>query len=137
MEEKNLVALPDYIVEYLEYVKKFLSVRGALLVNIGSNLFDKDKISNYLSDSSNQEKFIHAWVNGYKVEEKKFLVRLKNIDDIYCYLNYNEEEKLFFINSKTKSQSSKTEFTKEFLEKNSFGWMLDCEGVELIEVDND
>lgn len=65
------------MVEYLEFVKKFLSVRSALFVNIESFGGNKDKVMNYLSDSSNQEKFVYACVNGYKVEEKNFLLKLE------------------------------------------------------------
>lgn len=133
MEEKNLVTLPDFMVEYLEFVKKFLSVRSALFVNIESFGGNKDKVMNYLSDSSNQEKFVYACVNGYKVEEKKFLVKVRNCSNANC-LNYNTNEKIFTFNTEEESRYHKTHFTREFLEKNYFGWVFNCEGMLVIEV---
>ena len=137
MEEKNLVTLPYYMVEYLEFAKKFLSIKGALNLYKESFKGDKDKVNNFLSDSSNQEKFVNAWVNGYKVEEKKFLVKFKNLGDVYGYLNYEREAKNFKLSSKDESKYFQTIFTKKFLEENGFGWVFDSEGVNVIEVEND
>lgn len=137
MEEKNLITLPYHMVEYLEFAKKFLSIKGALNVYKESFKGDKDKVNNFLSDSSNQEKFVNAWVNGYKVEEKKFLVKFKNLGDVYGYLNYEREAKNFKLSSKDNSIYFQTIFTKTFLEENGFGWVFNSEGVKIIEVEND
>ena len=98
---------------------------------------EKDDFYHWVNNSKNS---IITLVNmhqfGYEViKVKNFFVRLKNIDNLYCYLNYNKEEKLFYINSKVESLSVKTKFTKEFLKKNSFGWVFDCPGVEVEEVE--
>lgn len=95
----------------------------------------KKYMDDYFIISSNQEKFALAWVNGYKVEEKNFLVKFKNFGDVYCYLNYDNEEKIFSLSNIDESVYFKTHFTKKFLEENGFGWVFDSEGVELIEVD--
>ena len=64
--------------------------------------------------------------------------QLKNMaDKCGYYLNYNKKEENFLFNSNTETSIYKTKFTKEFLEENGFGWVLTCEGVELIEVEND
>ena len=137
MEEKNLVTLPYYMVEYLEFAKKFLSIKGALNLYKESFKGDKDKVNNFLSDSSNQEKFARAWLDGYKVEEKKFLIKYKGFSNIYCYLNYEREAKIFNLSSKDNSVYFQTIFTKKFLEENGFGWVFSSEGVQIIEVEND
>lgn len=74
------------------------------------------------------------WVQGRR---KKFLIKFKNLGDVYGYLNYEVEAKIFKLSSKDESKYFQTQFTKEFLEKNSFGWVFDCEGINIIEVDND
>lgn len=66
MEEKNLVALPDKVADYIEYMKgNNYTLKGALnvVLDIGE---PKKIIENYLEYSTNQEKFALAWVNGYK-----------------------------------------------------------------------
>lgn len=137
MEEKNLVALPDKVADYIEYMKgNNYTLKGALnvVLDIGE---PKKFIENYLEYSTNQEKFALAWVNGYKREEKFYIVKFKNLGDVYGYLNYEKEEKIFKLSSKDNSVYFQTIFTKKFLEENGFGWVLTCEGVELIEVEND
>lgn len=71
------------------------------------------------------------------MEEKKFLIKFKNLEDVYSYLNYGIEEKIFKLSSKDESKCFKTIFTEKFLEENGFGWVFDSEGVNIIEVEND
>lgn len=137
MDEKILVALPEHIADYLEYMKSFkYSIMGALNMTTSKYVSD-GVVRGWLDDSNNQEKFVRAWLDGYKVEEKKFLVKFKNIGNVYGYLNYEREEKIFKLSSKDESKYFQTKFTKKFLEENYFGWLFNCDGVELIEVEND
>lgn len=137
MEEKDLVKLPDEVAQYLEYMKRNnYTLLGSLKVSCVTDKFT-DYMDDYFSVGSNQEKFALAWINGYKVEEKKFLVKFKNLGDVYGYLNYEVEAKIFKLSSKDESKYFQTQFTREFLEKNSFGWVFNSEGVNIIEVEND
>lgn len=137
MDEKILVTLPEHIANYLEYMKSFkYSIMGALNMTTSKYVSD-GVVRGWLDDSNNQEKFVRAWLDGYKVEEKKFLVKFKNLGNIYGYLNYDREEKIFKLSSKDESKYFQTKFTKKFLEENYFGWLFNCDGVELIEVEND
>lgn len=134
MEEKNLVTLPYKVAEYLEYMKeKNYTLTGALNVVIGQ-VETKKFMNDYLDYGSNQEKFALAWLNGYKREEKFYLVKFKNLGDVYGYLNYAREEKIFKLSSKDESEYFQTKFTKTFLKENGFGWVINCEGVKLFEV---
>lgn len=135
MEEKNLVKLPVMVFNYLKYMKSYnYTLLGALKIVSGEKE-TKNFMEKYFTNSDNQETFALAWINGCKVEEQKFLVKFKNLGDVYGYLNYEVEGKFFRLSSKDESKYFQTQFTREFLEKNSFGWVIDCEGVELIEVD--
>ena len=137
MEEKNLVALPVRAFNYLKYMKNNnYTLIGALKVCIGEG-DTKNFMEDYFDNYHNQETFALAWINGCKVDEQKFLVKFKNLGDVYGYLNYEVEGKIFKLSSKDESKYFQTQFTKEFLEKNSFGWVFDCEGIKLIKVDND
>ena len=137
MEEKNLIELPDKVADYLEYMKENnYTLKGALNVVIGQGE-TKKFMDNYLRYGTNQEKFALAWVNGHKREEKFYIVKFKNLGDVYGYLNYEIEAKNFKLSSKDESKYFQTKFTKKFLGENDFGWVLTCEGVELIEVEND
>lgn len=137
MEEKNLIELPDKVADYLEYMKENnYTLKGALNVVIGQGE-TKKFMDNYLEYGTNQEKFALAWVNGHKREEKFYIVKFKNLGDVYGYLNYEIEAKNFNLSSKDESKYFQTIFTKKFLEENGFGWVFDSEGVNVIEVEND
>jgi hypothetical protein len=137
MEEKNLVLLPEEVVEYLDFMKeKNYTLKGVLNVVIGEVRIKKF-MNDYLGNEKNQEKVALAWLNGYKTKEKNFIVKFKNMDDSYSYLNYKQDECVFTLSTLQETPFYKTKFTKEFLGKNGFGWVLTCEGVELIEVEND
>lgn len=137
MEEKNLVTLPSKVADYLESMKKIgINLRGALNV-VNSSDETKKFMGDYLAYGENQEKFSLAWVNGHKREEKFYLVKFKNLGNVYGYLNYDIEAKNFKLSSKDESKYFQTTFTKKFLEENGFGWVFDSEGTQIIEVDND
>lgn len=137
MEEKNLVELPDKVAKYLEYMRKGnYTLLGALGVR-ANDKYAKNLIGDYFGSNYNQEKFARAWLDGYKTKEKNFIVKFKNFGDVYCYLNYEREAKIFKLSSKDNSVCFQTIFTKKFLEENGFGWVFDSEGVHIIEVEND
>lgn len=137
MEEKILVTLPKDVADYLQYMKdKNYTLIGALQ-RTNAKLKDKILMTEFLNIAENQEKFARAWLDGYKVEEKIFLVKFKNFDGDNSYLDYSCKEKIFNLRNKIETKVNKTHFTKTFLEENGFGWVFDSEGVQIIEVEND
>lgn len=81
--------------------------------------------------NNNIELFARAWVDGYTVEkEPKYTVKIKAVNQ---YLLRNTDENfLGFVQSRLKSK-----FTRKELEDADFGWVFDCEGIELEEVQDD
>ena len=84
----------------------------------------------FCEDEKNRQNiFADAWINGYHIEkEKRYYVKLKAVDQ---YLVRNEDENfLGFLQSRLKSK-----FTRKQLEQAELGWVFDCPGVEIEEVD--
>lgn len=77
----------------------------------------------------NRKRLIKAILFGYEVEkEKRYWVKLKAVDQ---YLVSAKDEKfLGFLQSKLRSK-----FTRKELEDLGFGWVFDCEGIEIEEVE--
>ena len=136
--EKPVV--PQYVAGWIKYCK-FTNV------NLGRALFISDidfynyesqedcsKLKEFLGTETNQETFALAWTLGYEVEkEPKYEVRIKGIDYKYCVLKngdywYFGED---WVDKKIKTQS----FTRKELEDADFGWVFDCPGVEVKEVE--
>lgn len=73
---------------------------------------------------------------GYTVEEeKRYLVKIIGIKDYDSYLNYRKEEKVWTIESKMEVDSIRTAHTRKEIEQAGFGWVFDCEGIEIEEVE--
>lgn len=83
------------------------------------------------NEKNRQNIFADAWINGYHIEkEKRYYVKLKAVDQ---YLVRNEDENfLGFLQSRLKSK-----FTRKQLEQAELGWVFDCPGVEIEEVQDD
>lgn len=79
--------------------------------------------------NANRDAFARAWLDGYEVnKEKRYLVKLKAVDQYL--VSVKDEKFLGFLQSKLRSK-----FTRKELEDLGFGWVFDCEGVEVEEVE--
>lgn len=129
-QELNKVLLPSFIDDWIfecQLLRDF-SLRSALdSTNIHLYAKNGKVVKKWLNDRKNQELFAKAWLTDYDAEkEPKYKVKVKNTDD---YLNETEIGFHFFDNGK----NNKT-FTRNELEYSDFAWVLDCPGIELVEV---
>lgn len=73
---------------------------------------------------------------GYAVEkEKRYLVKIVGMDNINGYLSYNKKLKKWFFGIASESRPYRSKHTRKELEEAGFGWVFDCEGIELEEVE--
>lgn len=132
--EKPVV--PQYVANWYEGNKEYLDYNIWEFIKHW-DMQPEDEFKKWMIDDDKNP--IITLVNmhqfGYEVEkETKYIVKFKNVRSVYIYLNYDKENKVFTFNNERETESIKTKFTKEFLEKNSFGWVFDCPGVEVKEV---
>ena len=72
---------------------------------------------------------------GYEVEEeKRYLVKLKGVVCNSMVLKHNINEDTWYMSNKTNYTDLKSYHTKKELEEANFGWVFDCEGIEIEEV---
>ena len=77
-----------------------------------------------------------AWLDGYEIEqEKRYLVKIIGITDYNSYLNYHKKEDKWTIESSMDTDTIRTKHTSEQLELAGFGWVFDCPGIEIEEVE--
>ena len=122
LDEPQKVKVPQFVADWITHSK-----------NIGSSLFgamsifeENFEIKKWMQWAENQETFALAWIFGYEVEEEKqYLVKIKATKH---YLVKDGNGKIFF------SLAFKGYFTKKELEEAGFGWVFDCEGIEIEEV---
>ncbi|WP_075567982.1 DUF1642 domain-containing protein [Streptococcus timonensis] len=77
----------------------------------------------------NRKRLIKAILDGYEVnKEKRYLVKLKAVDQYL--VSIKDENFLRFLQSRLRSK-----FTRKELEQVGFGWVFNCEGIEVEEVE--
>ena len=76
----------------------------------------------------NRKRLIKAILDGYEVDkEKRYLVKIKAVEQYL--VSIKDENFLGFLQSRLRSK-----FTRKELEEANFGWVFDCEGIEIEEV---
>lgn len=73
---------------------------------------------------------------GYEVEkEKRYLVKMKGVDSRTNYLYYGVGSKSWLFKTKFIDGNFRRSHTRKELEQDNFGWVFDCPGVEIEEVE--
>lgn len=72
---------------------------------------------------------------GYEVEkEPRYTVKIKGVFGYSKYLNRDTKTQTWLFASKTELERFRAHHTRKELEDADFGWVFDCEGVEVKEV---
>lgn len=127
LDEPEKVKVPQCVAEKIEYFKK---TGDWDLFQAMDYLFGKKEIREWLEDKNNQETFARAWLDGYEVEkEKRYLVTLKNRQPL---VKSQSGSTLYFSQDIT---AGNYKGTQKELEEADFGWVFDCPGIEIEEVE--
>ena len=131
--ELNKVKVPQYIADKIEYCKESSDWD---LFQAMDYCFNFRECSSWLENNNNQEIFAQAWIFGYEVEEeKRYLVKVKGIDTNFNFLNRHRNENYWIFSSKDKDTLYQTHHTQKELEDAGFGWVFDCPGIKIEEVE--
>ena len=60
---------------------------------------------------------------------------MNGVNDYGCYLNKGLLSKEYFWESKAEIGGCRTKHTRKQLENDDFGWVFDCPGIEIEEVE--
>ena len=122
-KKSNKVVIPQFVAKWLEDCKEKEQ-------SLYSALQDCDSVNNWLDIEGNEDLFARAWLDGYEVEwEKRYKVKLKNTDDYLAKTNNDDYH--FYSNIYIQNRKH----TRKELEDAGFGWVFDCEGAEVQEVE--
>ena len=135
LDEPQKVTIPQFVAGWMNYCK----LTGVDLYHafemgdlyLGNYAYQKDypKLKGYFESENNQETFARAWLDGYTVEEKRYLVSLRNGQPLVK----TPLGKDFYFNQNILAEKYKA--TRKELEQAGFGWVFDCPGVEIEEVE--
>lgn len=142
LDEPQKPVVKQFVADWIEYCKNtnVTLVRALLVEEVDlynyANQKDSKKLKEFLKVKENQEIFARAWLDGYEIEEeKRYLVKMKGVNDYGCYLNKGLLSKKYFLESKAEICGCRTKHTRKQLEDDDFGWVFDCPGIEIEEVE--
>jgi len=133
LDEPQRVTVPQIVADYIEYTK---ATDWDLQEAMDDVAYEDNKdLRKWFND--NIETFARAWLDGYKVEkEKRYLVKMKNLRALFCYLAYIPDEGYWTLMA-SGGESIVIKHTRKQLEEAGFGWVFDCPGIEIEEVEDD
>lgn len=131
LDEPQKVTIPQFVADWIEQRKD----EGWKLSQMFLQANLEEKYGRWIVD--NQETFARAWLDGYTVEkEKRYYVRFKGMESgDFNYLNFIKFQHAWVLSSLKIDKKFRTEHTKKQLEEAGFGWVFDCEGIEIEEVE--
>ena len=128
-QELNKPVIPQFVADWIEEGRKHCEDVSDLF---GFD-FTNEEIGNWFLQEKPFDLVARAWLDGYEVEkEKRYIVKLKNNTKEVDYLVDTVNNGFrFYSTIYTKYRAH----TRKELEDAGFGWVFDCPGIEIEEVE--
>lgn len=132
LDEPQKVKVPQFVADWITHSKNIgRSLFGAM------SIFEENfEIKKWMQWAENQETFARAWLDGYEVEEeKRYKVVMPNVSSsggVLTCIKYDDS--WIWIDTLGTIVEGRTHTRKE-LEEAGFGWVFNCEGIEIEEVE--
>lgn len=151
LDEPEKVTIPQFVTDWIRKCKTFKSFAVSLSFALQPSVWEANGLSGecieWLTDAENQETFARAWLDGYTIEEeKKYKITLLNRNDGDLYLvnqnadladKYGHFSPVVLLFTKGTNFSEKCyKLTKKEVVSHDFGWVFDCPGIKIEEVDD-
>lgn len=135
LDEPQKPAVPQFVADWYEENKDDFEGNLFRCINTISSMYEDEELNdfeNWVIEAHTEpfQTLVNMHQFGYEVEkEKRYTVRLKYTDDYLVKTNNGDYR--FYNNIYTKSRKH----TRKEIENARFGWMFDCEGIEVKEVE--
>ena len=129
LDESEKIKIPQFVADWIEEKRDMGWKLAQMLLQADLN----EQYGRWVVD--NQETFARAWLDGYEVEkEKRYLVKIKG-DIKENMLVYGEVVGRYFFTKSYSLSNARYPHTRKELEQAGFGWVFDCPGIEIEEVE--
>lgn len=128
--EREKVAIPQFVADWIEVCKEHLTSSLYLAMTPSFLKSNNQGIELTLWIKKNEETFARAWLDGYEIEkQKRYVVTLKNRQPLVK----SQSGSILYFSQDITDENYKV--TKKELEEANFGWVFDCPGIEIEEVE--
>ncbi len=136
LNEPEKVTLPKFVADLIKYAKEHDWDLEDTFQDIVDNDGSSDIYQWYYTNSDNMDKLARAWLDGYEVEkEKRYRVKMKNIHSYSSTLKLDDITGEYFFGNEVQMCASSSNHTRKELEQAGFGWVFECPGMEVEEVE--
>lgn len=133
LDEPEKVKVPQFVDDVIEGAREQSPELEDALHYACSN--GSQEFTEWYQKKSNRDLFARAWLDGYEVEEeKRYRVRFKGLDKDLEYLNFKHGH-VWVFSDNIENEEYRTAHTRKELEDAGFGWVFDCPGIEIEEVE--
>lgn len=134
LDEPEKVKVPQFVDDVIEGAREHSPELEDALHYACSN--GSQEFTEWYQKKSNRDLFARAWLDGYEVEkEKRYYVRFKWIESAYSYLTFIKRFDAWTLADIKLDKKFRSEHTRKQLEEADFGWVFDCPGIEIEEVE--
>lgn len=132
--------VPQYVADWYEEHKDNLeyNIWDWMKYNLEPKKRENVIFSRWLGKTVNNpvETLIKMKLFGYKVkEEKRYIVKVKNVYKNSSCLNYYKDKDRWVFVDGLGAGSHRTKHTKDELKNAGFGWVFNCPGIKVEEVE--
>ena len=130
LDEPQPIKIPQCVADARE---KRPEIEDALHYTWGNGT---KEFTEWYNKKSNRDLFARAWLDGYEVEkEKRYLVKFKGFNSSYIILKHRHYGNTWFLGGEQEYEFYRLHHTRKQLEEAGFGWVFDCPGIEIEEVE--
>ena len=129
LDEPQPVKVPQFVADVIERAREESpELEDALHYTWGNGT---KEFTEWYNKKSNRDLFARAWLNGYEVEEEKsyevILCNGQSLKTVYRQGGDHLDFEMVYGDLES--------FTRKRLEEAGFGWVFDCPGIEIEEVE--
>ena len=130
LDKPEKVKVPQCVHKYIQEAKEYNWDLQDLMKSIDDE--DSKELQRWFYHECNQETLARAWLDGYEVEEeKRYKISVKSNKQILIKFKNRLNKWFEFADIKIKEPY----YTRKELEEADFGWVFDCPGIAIEEVE--
>lgn len=141
LDESQKVTVPQFVADWYEEHKDDFEIALFRCIDHIPSVYDEGDLNEFeewIIDGETKpfQTLVNMHQFGYKVKkEKRYLVKMKSLGTNFSFLNLNKTHNHWMFSSKNECDIYQVRHTRKELEEAGFGWVFDCEGMEVEEVE--
>ena len=141
INEPQKVTVPQFVADWYEEHKDDFEIALFRCIDHIPSVYDEGDLNEFeewIIDGKTKpfQTLVNMHQFGYTVEkEKRYLVKIRGFVECGDYFNYFVEAGHWAFSGPSNHPNVRTYHTRKELEEANFGWVFDCEGIEIEEVE--